>query len=49
MEDTLTPVQQVIDAIREKVVAAYDDEEIDLGTRAFVDDILDQIEEEGWK
>jgi hypothetical protein len=49
MEDTLTPVQQVIDAIREKVADAYDTQDLSLEARMRLDDILDEIEEEGWK
>ena len=47
--DDLTPVQKALEEVRERVLARYDDGELDLNARAAIDDILDEMDEEGWK
>lgn len=47
--DNRTPVQQVIDAIREKIADAYETQDLDGAAVKAFNAILDEVEEEGWR
>ena len=48
-EEGRTAVQKALDEIRERVADAYETQDLSLTAQMALDDILDQMEDEGWK